>query len=76
MTAENWLSFIIGVFVGVVACFLVHRMAFRQVFGDVKRLERESERQRRENDPANWWKYGRDPFEESVYDSDEENGSV
>jgi hypothetical protein len=58
------LTFVAGVMVGIVMKWLC---AVASAAG-AKQIAEEREK----NDPANWWKYGGDPYGKSMYDDPDE----
>lgn len=72
LTPELCGAFLLGAVIGGVAGYLISDWAvsdgFRSASAELHRIEEE----RRRKDPANWWKYGGDPFE----DSDDSGGTA
>lgn len=55
MSSENVLWAVMGFLLGAITM-----MALQSLKESAKRKSEEDDEQ---NDPANWWKYGKDPFE-------------
>lgn len=67
LTADLLMGFVAGTVTGVIVSLYLLRRGMRAVFAEIKKTEEEKEKQ----DPANWWKYGGDPYGRSNYDTDD-----
>lgn len=64
---NDLLVFLLGIITGLILCFIGFNLFLESFNSNRKKQEKEKE----ENDPANWWKYGKDPYEYSNADEDE-----
>lgn len=70
MSTDLFMGAVGGCLFGVFMTLLVCRLAIKGAANEVRKLQEESER----DDPANWWKYGKNP---PLYSGDDDaNGGL
>jgi uncharacterized membrane-anchored protein YhcB (DUF1043 family) len=70
-TTDEWLACAIGMIAGFLISAAWIYFSLKSVSGDLKKTEEQRER----NDPANYWKYGGDPFGH-LYKDDQDDDRV
>lgn len=72
LSIDTFMVFMFGTMVGVLVALAIQHMSAksdaRAIGKEIRKIEEEKERR----DPANWWKYGGNPFD-SNYDQDDDD---
>jgi hypothetical protein len=56
----------VGILIGIAGTLFLQKFTFNSTAKQVRKMEEDREKR----DPANWWKYGGDPFPQEEDDED------
>lgn len=62
--------FMFGMMIGILCTMAVYHFLIRGSIKSAIEQARQAEEEKEKNDPANWWKFGGDPFGKSNYRDD------
>lgn len=71
LSNEALLAGLVGFVAGIAVTVILNEITMRRAIKNAKGLAKQQEEEKDRNDPANWWKYGGDPFDKSTYDKDD-----
>lgn len=73
LSNEVLLAGLVGFVVGIALTVLLNEVTMKRAIRNAKGLAKQQEEEKERNDPANWWKYGDDPFGKSIYEKDDKD---